>query len=363
MRAAPPPVPGGAAAGGPHRRAVLTAGLGAGLAAGAVLLGGCGVRWVTGPEPTPTPARGPDDDARDTAVADARALAAVRADPAAAEGVRAVLVDVAAAAAEHLSALGADDDRAEPTTGPASDPSTGPTTGSAVEVLDEPARVLEVLATATADVPAVVGPLSGGMARLLAAVAVSRRLHAERLAAALGAPLEPPAPAGPGEAARAVAAEAAALTGVPAADGAGPAGALQDALAGAHAAVHAHGLVAGRVLPATDEAVHRAALAAADAHRVVRDALAELLSARGLEPVAAAPAYDLPAPAPGDVAAARDLARRVELGLVDVWSAGVAATRAERALAAAGCLAAARAAASWGAPLPALPGLGDSGPP
>ncbi|WP_369052891.1 DUF4439 domain-containing protein [Kineococcus terrestris] len=339
MRAPRPPAGGGAPP-DPGRRALLSAG----LAAGAVLLGGCGVRWVSGPEPTPTPARGPDDDARDTAVAQARALAAAPADPAAGEEVRAVLADVAAAAGEHLRALG--------------DDGTGPTTGPGAP--GDPARVLEVLTAATADVPAVLAPLSGGAARLLAAVAVSRRLHAERLAAALGAPLEPPAPAGPGESARAVAAEAAALTGTPAADGGAPAGALQDALAGAHAAVHAHGLVAGRVLPAVDEGVHRAALAAADAHRVVRDALAGLLRARGTEPVAAAPAYDLTAPAPGDVAAARDLARRVELALVDVWSAGVAATRAERALAAAGCLAAARDAASWGAPVPALPGLGDS---
>ncbi|NAZ84309.1 hypothetical protein GTR02_21125, partial [Kineococcus sp. R8] len=50
------------------RRAVLTALLAGGLT-------GCGVRWVPSPEPTPTAPRGPDDDARDAAVADARSLA------------------------------------------------------------------------------------------------------------------------------------------------------------------------------------------------------------------------------------------------------------------------------------------------
>lgn len=77
--------------------------------------------------------------------------------------------------------------------------------------------------------------------------------------------------------------------------------ALQAWLAGEHAAIYGYGVVGGR-LP---RPLRPAAVSAWDAHRARRDALQALLAARGLTPVAAAPAYDLPAPVRQPVEALR----------------------------------------------------------
>jgi Domain of unknown function (DUF4439) len=90
--------------------------------------------------------------------------------------------------------------------------------------------------------------------------------------------------------------------------------ALQGALAAEHAAVWGYGVV-GAALPADA----RAPVAAAeDAHRDARDALLSLLSARGVEPVAAEGAYALPFPvlSPADAAA---LAVTLEDGAAVAW--------------------------------------------
>jgi len=77
--------------------------------------------------------------------------------------------------------------------------------------------------------------------------------------------------------------------------------ALQAWLAGEHAAVYGYGVLGGR-LP---RSLRPAAVAARDAHRSRRDALQALLAGRRLTPVAAAPAYGLPAPVRSPVEALR----------------------------------------------------------
>lgn len=85
---------------------------------------------------------------------------------------------------------------------------------------------------------------------------------------------------------------------------------LQDALAAEHVAVYGYG-VAGAWLAG---APRRAALAALDAHQVRRDQLIQLLAARGVTPVPAAAAYELPFPV-RDAASAARLASRLEAGV------------------------------------------------
>jgi hypothetical protein len=84
---------------------------------------------------------------------------------------------------------------------------------------------------------------------------------------------------------------------------------LQAALAAEHVAVYGYG-VAGAWLAG---APRRAALAALDAHRVRRDQLIEMLRARGVAPVPAAAAYELPFPV-HDASSAARLAARLEAG-------------------------------------------------
>ena len=91
--------------------------------------------------------------------------------------------------------------------------------------------------------------------------------------------------------------------------------ALQDALAAAHAAVWGYGVV-GAALPGADR---QAADLALNAHRDVRDQVAELLDARGADQVAARAAYALPFPvlSPTDAAA---LAVTLEDGVTAAWT-------------------------------------------
>jgi hypothetical protein len=90
--------------------------------------------------------------------------------------------------------------------------------------------------------------------------------------------------------------------------------ALQDALAAAHVAVWGYGVV-GAALP--PEAREPADLALT-AHRDVRDRVAALLDARGVEPVAAQAAHALPFPVLSPVDAAA-LAVTLEEGAAAAW--------------------------------------------
>lgn len=96
--------------------------------------------------------------------------------------------------------------------------------------------------------------------------------------------------------------------------------ALQAWLAGEHAAIYGYGVLGAR-LPASSRP---AAVVALNAHRGRRDALQVLLAGRGLDPVAAAPAYDLPAPV-RNAAGALALAIQLEERLAEVSYAVVAA--------------------------------------
>jgi Domain of unknown function (DUF4439) len=129
---------------------------------------------------------------------------------------------------------------------------------------------------------------------------------------------------------------------------------LQAALAGEHACVYAYGLVGGLV--ATDA---KPSIATGyQAHRRARDELAESIRLRGVEPVAAQPAYATPFPVQDDASASALLAH-VESRLAAVYGDVVAAatTRDLRGRAAAALAHAAEVAASFGQPLTAFPGM------
>ncbi|NIZ91829.1 hypothetical protein F1544_12615, partial [Kineosporiaceae bacterium B12] len=166
------------------RRAVLGLLLAGGLT-------GCGVRFVASPETTPTVQRGPDDDARDAAVADARAVAALAvATPGTPPQVQAAVTAVATATAAHRRALG-DDPAAAAVT---ATPSPAPPTASPPTTSTDVAALLALL-TRTADgalgtvaAPGAAGPPGAGTARLLVSVAASRDLLGTALATAAGLP-------------------------------------------------------------------------------------------------------------------------------------------------------------------------------
>ena len=130
--------------------------------------------------------------------------------------------------------------------------------------------------------------------------------------------------------------------------------ALQETLAGEHAAIYGYG-VAGARLPGRAQ---QEALAAYDAHRARRDQWRALIIAAGAQPVAAAPAYALPFPVRG-VTDARRLAAHLERQLAAGYARLVAASTAgERELAARSLQDAAVRAARWtgvATPFPGLP--------
>ncbi|WP_337060973.1 DUF4439 domain-containing protein [Kineococcus sp. G2] len=342
----------------PGRRAVLGLLL---AAAGAPVLAGCGVRWVSGDEPTPSPTPGPDDVARAAAAADARALLALAlplapaggtAAPAAVQRSATAVVDACTA---HLRALG----------GRAAAASVSPPTGTG----EADALVGALAAAATGALAAVPGDVGGGMARLLCAVGASRSLLVDVVAAAAGTatpPVDlpalpaavPPSAGAPRGAAADGDASAQGAAGSTAQDTAATE-ALQEVLAGEHAAVWCFGLIAARL----DGEPRERAVAAIAAHRDARDDVTALLRARGAEPVGAQAAYDAAAPTPQ---AATLLAASVEERLAAVHADLAAASRTDRALAAAGVLRSARAARGWGGTttnFPGLPGVGEDGSP
>ena len=131
--------------------------------------------------------------------------------------------------------------------------------------------------------------------------------------------------------------------------------AMQDALAGEHAAVYAYGVIGGRL----DYATTYQDLAARHfrEHRERRDSLTGFLRDSGTKPVAAEPAYDLPV----EVASNSD-AQRIGQQIEDrcaVLYAGVVATATgePRSFAVTALGDAAVAAVEWGAPPVALPGV------
>lgn len=93
---------------------------------------------------------------------------------------------------------------------------------------------------------------------------------------------------------------------------------LQDALAAEHAAVYGYGVLG----PHLAGGLQAAARDSETAHRDRRDALVVQLTAAGVTPRAAAPAYALPSPVK-DGASAIQLALTLERRSAVVWGAGL----------------------------------------
>ncbi|HZB30133.1 MAG TPA: ferritin-like domain-containing protein [Streptosporangiaceae bacterium] len=140
--------------------------------------------------------------------------------------------------------------------------------------------------------------------------------------------------------------------------GADPLAALQAALAAEHAAVYGYGVAGARL---RDDA-RDAARTLWAAHRAKRDRLADLITARRGDPVAAAAAYRLPVQVTSPrtagllMAAMEDMLATAYLGLVGVDDARL------RALGAQSMQEAAMRACRWRAapPSSAFPGLGGA---
>jgi hypothetical protein len=138
--------------------------------------------------------------------------------------------------------------------------------------------------------------------------------------------------------------------------------ALQAALAVEHQVVYGYGVVGARLgrrgAPVSrDQCVERL-----DAHRALRDHLAELLRRAGARPITSAPAYDLPFPVPDGSAAAQLGAVLEDAVAGAMWDAIAAAPSdsAARRLGVTQLAEAAAWAARWrassGGAVPALPG-------
>lgn len=328
---------------GPGRRAVL---LGA-AASAALLVSGCGMDLdelrrvrLDDDEPLPTPTPGPDELARRAAVEDVDLLRRAAA-AATAEGEQhaALLTRLVEHHAVQLDALGAADLVVETPRTTAPSEAAAPTQVALPPLEDLPA--LEAAAASTA--LTWVGRTSGGMARLLAALAAAHAVHARRLAAALGQPLPPlPTPL----------TDASTTSGsIRLSDDA--AAAVTTALQGEHAAVYAYGLVAARLT----ERARTAAVAALEEHEDAVDELSDVLRAEERPVPAAEPAYRLPGPltAPAEVQA---LALEIEERLSVLHADTVAASEGGvRILATDLLVRTASRAATWRGAAEALPGL------
>lgn len=131
--------------------------------------------------------------------------------------------------------------------------------------------------------------------------------------------------------------------------------AMQDALAGEHAAAYAYTVIGGRLDYAT--LYQELATRHFDVHRSRRDALTGFLLDAGVDPVGAEPAYDLPIAVESD-----DDAKRVGQQVEDrcaVLYAGIVATASgdPREFAVTALGGAAVAGLEWGSPAVALPGV------
>ncbi|HEU4674914.1 MAG TPA: DUF4439 domain-containing protein [Motilibacteraceae bacterium] len=349
------------------RRAVLAAGSLAGIA----LLTGC----TSSSSPRPPAGPSPDDLALARARADAADLlalteAGIAAQPTLAER----LAPVAAAARAHLDALTPVLNGTPVASSPASTPGgsgtpagASPTPSSTPTVPAAPAAALAAVTQAVrsgadrrlADLTSV----TGGTARLLASLAAWGRLRA---AALTGSPSAEALPDGPAQAP----------------EQAGQA--LARAWEGERAAAYGFGLLGPRL----DTAGERQARAAYDLHLTLAARAQQLLAAAGVRPSQAAPAWAPTAPVTG-APAARRLAADLESRTAALWADVVAAVPAQGVAAAqptpsppaspspspsssqgvdglrreaAALLASATARSlTWGAALPAFPGLPERG--
>jgi len=136
--------------------------------------------------------------------------------------------------------------------------------------------------------------------------------------------------------------------------------ALQRTLAAEHAAIFVLGALGGRSAPLTAPALRDALGAAYDVHVRRRDELRTMIAAAGARPVAAEPAYRIPA---GLSTRARIEveALRVERACVATYAALVAATAGrQRRWAVEALVATAVAETTFGGRPEALPGVGGS---
>ncbi len=129
--------------------------------------------------------------------------------------------------------------------------------------------------------------------------------------------------------------------------------ALQAALAAEHAAVYGYG-VAGAMMSGAEQAAARADW---NAHQVARDTLHALLAKRGVTPVAASAAYELPFPVTG-ATSARRLAAVLEDGVARAYLGLVAVSDLTlRSFAALAMQPPAERAAAWSGSTAAFPGM------
>ncbi|WP_295661421.1 ferritin-like domain-containing protein [uncultured Nocardioides sp.] len=98
---------------------------------------------------------------------------------------------------------------------------------------------------------------------------------------------------------------------------------LQTTLAAEHAAVWLYGVLGAQTSQAGEPALYDGLVEGYRRHRARRDQLTGLVRDAGAEPVAAAPAYDLPEPL-ADVAQVRRVALGVEEGCAATYSSLVA---------------------------------------
>lgn len=104
-----------------------------------------------------------------------------------------------------------------------------------------------------------------------------------------------------------------------------PAEALQKALRGEHAALFLYGLLGAQASESRQPGLFGRLEAGFDAHRAARDELTELVSAKGLDPVAAEVSYELPGPV--DTATQIEaIARTIETRLTATYGELVAST-------------------------------------
>ena len=137
-------------------------------------------------------------------------------------------------------------------------------------------------------------------------------------------------------------------------------GALEPCLTAEYAAVFGYGVLGG-VLSAgvSDRPAASAAVSSYDVHRDRRDALVALITAAGVQPPAAAAAYDIPFPVTG-LPSARRLARYIEGRCATVYARAIESTTGPaRRLVSSTLIDCAVRAASWGAAPVAFPGLGS----
>ena len=99
---------------------------------------------------------------------------------------------------------------------------------------------------------------------------------------------------------------------------------LQTTLAAEHAAVHLYAVLGAQTSQSAQPALYDALVEPYRQHRARRDQLVALVSDTGSQPVAAAPAYDLPPL--GDVTRVRRAALEVEDSCAATYAAMVATT-------------------------------------